>query len=186
MPTVATTTRIETIDTLAKAYAQLRKVVSERVAALTAELLSVHKRRRSGILSAVAEAKAAQEALTAAVQDAPDLFVKPRTMTLHGVKVGYAKGAGRMEWEDEDTDLVARIEKVFAKEPELLALLVNTTKKPSKDGLQTLDAKQLARLGITIEGTGDVVIVKTTDGEVDKLVRKILKEGAVEEAEASS
>ena len=185
MSTVATTTRIETIDTLARAYAQLRKVVSERVAALTKELLAVHQRRRAGILSAVGEAKAAQEALIAAVQDAPDLFTKPRTMTLHGVKVGYKQGTGRMEWEDEDADLVARIEKVFAKEPELLDLLINTTKKPSKDGLQTLDPKQLARLGITIEGTGDVVIVKTADGEVDKLVRKILKEGAVEEASAN-
>ncbi|WP_043585337.1 hypothetical protein [Geminisphaera colitermitum] len=56
-------------------------------------------------------------------------------------------------------------------------------KKPSATALGNLDAKDLAKLGITSEQAGEQVFIKHSDSAVDKLVKKLLKEGAVEEAE---
>lgn len=178
MPTTpATSTRIEEIDTLAREYASARKRLADRVESLQVEIQALHRRRREGIIDAAQLAKSALDELVAAVQAAPDLFVKPRTITLHGIKLGFEKGKGRMAWDIDDDKLVEKIKRIYAGDNVTLAVLINTTEEPSKDGLKTLDARELARLGVTIEGVEDVVIVKATDGEIDKLVKRILKEG---------
>jgi hypothetical protein len=48
--------------------------------------------------------------------------------------------------------------------------------KPVVDALKQLDVKLLAKLGITVEATGDCVVIKAADSEVDKAVKAILKE----------
>ena len=35
--------------------------------------------------------------LKAAIEQAPGLFVKPRTIVLHGLKLGYQKGKGKID-----------------------------------------------------------------------------------------
>lgn len=178
------TVALHELEANAKTYATAREILSERVGELTAEIQDAHRRKVPGIKRALAIAKDAQAKLAASVQEHPELFAKPRTMTLHGIKFGYAKGTGRIEWDCDDEVLVSRIEKQFAGD-DRLALLVNTIKLPAKAALKDLDVKELARLGVTIESTGDYVIVKASDGAVDKLVKRILAEGAVEEAAGS-
>lgn len=170
-----------TIEALTKKYADARAIVSERVNALEDEVRSVHRRKVPGIKTAVAAAKDAQAELVAAVQAAPELFVKPRSYTLNGIKVGYAQGKGSLDWEDDEM-VVARIERFFPREADVL---IATKQKPVIEALKQLDAKDLAKLGVTFQGAGDYVFVKASDSAVDKLVKKILKEGAVEEADAS-
>ena len=181
MSTIAAPTTLATIEGLTAIYKNARSIVADRVAALEDEIRDAHRRKVPGIKSALASAKDAQANLVAAIQSAPHLFEKPRTWTLNGIKVGYQKGKGGLEWDDDDK-LVARIEKLF---PDQKDILIVTKKKPAADALKQLEAKDLARLGVTFEDVGDYVVVKATDGEVDKLVKKILKEGAVEEADAS-
>lgn len=57
-------------------------------------------------------------------------------------------------------------------------LLIITEEKPSADALKNLDTRDLARVGVRIEGTGEFVVVKTADSAVNKLVAKTFKEGA--------
>ena len=178
-------TQLEAIDALAFSYKKEREFLVEELSDLKTEIAEIHKRHRAALLRAVSRAKQAKDDLLAAVKAAPELFEKPRSLTLHDIKVGYKQGSGRLSWEDEDAALVARIEKIFAKEPEQLALLINTTKKPSKDGLKTLEAKQLARLGIEVEGTGDEPFLTVPDSAVDKLVAKLLEEGKTAEEDAA-
>jgi hypothetical protein len=174
-------TPLELLGGLTKTYASARATLSERVNALEDEVRDVHRRKVPGIKAALAAAKDAQAALVAAVQAHPELFVKPRTITINGIKAGYQQGKGTLDWDDDDK-LVARIEKLF---PDQRDVLIATKKKPVADALKQLDAKDLARLGVSYEAVGDYVVVKATDGEVDKLVKKILKEGAVEESETN-
>lgn len=192
MSTIATTpsptvAAIADLDHHAKLYRAARDVVSERVSELDAEIAALYRRKLPGIKSAIATAKSAQDAAAAVVQRHAFIFEKPnpRTMVLHGIKLGMAKGAGKVSWEMEDEVLVARIERMFADEPETLELLVITEKKPSKEALKKLEAKILAKLGVEVEGVGDYVVVSDSDTDAKKLVKRILKEGAIHEVETS-
>lgn len=182
MTSLVQSSPIAEIDLLTKAYAKARSLLSERVNTLNAELRAIHTRKIEGIKSALAAAADTKAQLVALLQQHPELFVRPRTMTLNGIKVGYGLGKGRVDW-DDDESVVARAKKLLDKEDitqEQFDLAILTKHEISSAGLRTFDARTLARLGVTVEGTGDVVIVKTEDGAVDKLVKRILKEGAQE------
>jgi hypothetical protein len=99
------------------------------------------------------------------VVDARAAFDDPKTQVLHGIKVGFEKGKGRV---------TARIDQVFRQEADQYLII---TRKPSKAALLTLDAAMLKRLGVKIESDGDQVVIRATGTDIDKLVSKILEEG---------
>lgn len=165
------------IEALAKNYADARAVMAERVGALEEEVRAIQRRKMPGIKLALAASVDAQAKLTEALRANPGLFKSPRSLTIHGIKLGYQKGKGGLEWGDDAT-LVERIEKLF---PGQAGILLATTKKPVVDALGQLKPEELKRLGVSIVGAGDRVFVKACDSNVDKLVAKILKEGAQEE-----
>lgn len=178
------TMTMEQIERLCRAYDEARGVLSTRVSDLEAELDAAKRRALPAIKRAVAKAAEAEAALHAAVAATPALFVKPKTQIFHGVKVGYQKGKGKLEWEDDDA-LVARIERTYKGQDDVLDLLLIVTKKPSKQGLNTLDAKDLRALGVTVEDTDDRVVVKPVDGAVEKLVKALLKDAVEDATEAA-
>lgn len=169
----------------AKAYAEARALVAQRADDLETEKKDLLRRRLPGIRTALANAADKQALLVAAITSNAQLFNSPKTMTLHGIKFGYQKGKGAVEWDCDDAKLIERIEKKYKGQPALLQQLIKTTKEPIVKGLKELDADDIAKLGITIEATGDYIFVRAADKEVDALVKKILKEGAIEEAVAA-
>ncbi|PTX95740.1 host-nuclease inhibitor Gam family protein [Opitutus sp. ER46] len=171
---------IAQIDDLAKTYAAARKVLGDRVNELETDIAAVQKRRIAGIKAAAATAADAQARLRGAIESSPGLFQKPKTFCLHGITVGYRKGSGKVEW-DDNAKVVALIRKHL---PEQAEVLIIVEEKPSADALKNLDTRDLARIGARIETTGEMVVIKAADTAVDKLVAKILKEGAKASDEA--
>lgn len=168
---------ITTIEQSCKAYADKRDTLSSIVTLLNAQLEALKRAALPDIKRAVARAAEKQSKLSAQVDAARHLFVKPRTIICHGIKVGLRKGSGGINWEDDDT-VVARIEKLF---PGAQAdLLIKTTKKPIASALEDLDIADLKKLGCTIESTSDEIVIKAVDSHVDKLVTALLKD-AIEE-----
>lgn len=172
---ITATTEIVVVEHAAKKYSDARATLCERVNALEDEVRAVRNRHLRGIKLAAGVAAQRKSELVAEIAAAPHLFAKPRTFTLHGVKVGFQKGKGRVDWED-DAKVVRLIRSHYAEEQ--AELLIITTETPSKDALAKLPANELRRLGVTLEEAGDAVVVKAVDGEIDKLVAKILEEGA--------
>jgi hypothetical protein len=98
----------------------------------------------------------------------------------HGIKVGYKKGTGKIEWEDAD-QVVKLIKKHF---PDQADVLIISSEKPAKDALAQLTAAELKKLGVLVEESGDVPFIKDTSSEVDKLVAAFLKDEATDEEQA--
>lgn len=171
--TQVTSITLQEIDSLTKVYADARGVLAERVQALQDELDQIRRRRLPGIKLAVGGAKAAESELERALAASRELFQDPRTIAVHGIRVGYMKGKGRIEWADE-ADLVRRVEKSYA--PDVAARLIKVTKKVQKKALGTLSAAELRKLGCTVTEAGDAVYIKPVDDEVDKLVKALLDE----------
>ena len=126
------------------------------------------------LLARAADSRAALEALIAA---APELFARPRTIVLHGVKIGLRKGRGGIEWDDEE-QVVRLVKKLF---PDQADVLIRTTEQPVKNALAELPAVDLKRLGVTVEETGDVPVVQPADTAVDKVVKAFFKSTSTEE-----
>jgi predicted ATPase len=159
------------IEAKAKTLADARALLAERMEALQTEISAAKRRKLPGIKSALGEAANAENDLRALIEHNPGLFVKPRTVVFHGVKLGFQKGKGKMDWAD-DAQVITLIRKHLADQAEVL---IQVTEKPVKEALKNLAAPDLARIGVTVEESGDHVLVKAADSELDKLVDALLK-----------
>jgi hypothetical protein len=168
---------ITTIEQSCKSYADKRDTLSSIVTLLNAQLEALKNAALPDIKKAVAKAAEKESDLKNAIDGARHLFIKPRTIIMHGIKIGLRKGSGGIDWED-DAKVVSLIEKLFPKAQ--AELLIKTTKKPISKALSDLDVSDLKRIGCTIESTGDVIVINPVDSAVDKIVTALLK-GASEE-----
>ena len=137
------------------------------------ELSAVKRKHLGNIKKFVASAKDQQAQLRAALAASPELFTKPRTVVFHGIKVGYAKGKGKVVMDDE-AKVIARIRaQLPADQVELLVRIEESVHKPA---VYDLTAADLKRLGIQIVGDGDGIVIKDTTSDVDELVELLLKD----------
>ena len=109
------------------------------------------------------------------IDHARGLFDDPRTIIVDGIKAGLAKGKGAVEFEDE-VKVIALIEKKLSEEAGIA--LIKTEKSLRKGALKELPAADLARIGVTIEDAGDQVLIKPVDGDVEKIIKAIVKEAS--------
>lgn len=165
-------TALTQIEQLTKEFAATRDVLSERMTSFQEEMQNVRNRRMAGIKSAVVNARDARSKLEQAISANRDAFTDPRTITVHGIKVGIVKGKGRIEWDDEPR-VVELIEKHF---PDKAKVLVKTTKKPIRKAIAALSVADLKKIGATATEAGDIVLIKPADDEIDKLVSALLDE----------
>lgn len=168
------------IERHAKALADARERLGAIVSELNADLDARMRQSMPALKRAVAAAADKHDALKGAIQLAPMLFVKPRTVTLHGIKLGYAKGKGSVEFDDAD-QVVKLIKKLH---PDSVDVLIAVKEEPVKNALAQLSAAELKKLGVTVEGTSDVVVIKPTDSAVDKTVKALMKAATDEEVTA--
>ena len=172
---------MEKIEKLTRNYADARERLAETVQALEDKIEAIKRQYLPGIKIQVGIAAQEKADLKAAIEDGKELFVRPRTVIISGIKVGLEKGKGRIDWDDNDT-VVRLIEKHFSDQAEVL---IQTKKKPVKKALANLSAAELKKLGIQVEDTGDQVVIKPTDSQIEKLVDKLLKEKDEETEEAA-
>lgn len=169
------------IDSLAKTYADRRARLADRLTALERDLNGVKQTHMKELKRHAVLTNDCQTELWQAIDASPALFDKPKTRVLHGIKVGFRKGKGKIEWED-DAQLVALIKKKF---PDVADDLILTTEVPSATALQDLDAAELRKLGVTVEEAGEQVVVKAVESDVEKLVKALLKGAMDDEEEAA-
>lgn len=164
------------IETRAKKYAEARDKLRDLCAALNDGIAALQKDHLPGIRKAVQRASETEAELRALIESAPELFVKPKTVTLHGLRLGYMKGKGGIVWDDGDA-VVAAIQKYL---PDQAGQLIRWTGKPLKEAINQLDVATLKKIGCRVIDTGEQVFIKPVDSAVDKMVDALLK-GAAEE-----
>lgn len=172
-------TAIDDIARSAQVYADARALLAEKVQALKEALDALQRQQLPAIRRAVERAANAQEQLTALVYAHPEVFVRPKTQVLSGIRVGYVKGKGSITFDSADA-VVARIKKHL---PEQAETLIRVKETPVKEALAQLSAQDLKKLGVSIADAGEEVVVRPMDGQVDKLVAALL-DGATEQAQA--
>lgn len=162
------------IEAAAQHYAAERSELAERVAEFEQEVQRLRLAYLPGIKLHAAKAADLQSRLESLIVQNKSLFNDPRTITLHGIKLGLQKGKGKISFDDPDK-LVERIRAQLPKAQAESLLKVETT--PILTALAQLDGTVLKKLGVTVTGTGDAVVIKAANGDIDKLVERILEEG---------
>lgn len=176
-----TTVDLGMVEAATRLYANTREVLASKVRQLEAEIEAVKRQRLPGIKAALARAAEAEGRLRTVIQASPELFEKPRTLILHGVKVGYRKATGKLVWDDPD-QVVALIRKHYPDQADVLIVVRET---PSKSALVQLSAAELKRLGVRVSDCNDEVVIAPTDSEVDKLVEALLESTREEAGQAA-
>lgn len=162
------------IEDAAKRYAAARGILAEICGAFNLDLVQAKAKYVGKLKRAVAVAKEREAELAGMLEESGELFVRPKTVVFHGVKVGFQKAKGKLEFDDPD-QVLKLIRKHF---PEQADVLINTKETPAKEALAQLSAAELKRLGITVVDSGDQVVIKDTTSEVDKMVEALLKDEA--------
>lgn len=171
--------QITEIDQLARQYADAQMALDSLTNDLRAKIDHVVRAHWPDLRRHTTRAAERYEALYAAVSDAREVFEKPKTKILHGVRVGYRKAQDTIEVLNAD-NTVALIEKLL---PDQRDVLISTAKKPVMAGLVQLEDAQLKLIGCKrVPGT-DEPIAAMAETELDKVVQALMK-GAIEKAEA--
>lgn len=176
---------LRVIDVKAKRLADARADLADLVAKYRRAIEKLERRRVPEIRAAAAAVGALELVVSADIKARPDLFVKPRTMTFHGIKLGLKKGSGKIEWDDE-----AKVIERIRKHAETLSVpadvLIVTSYTVSKESVERLKGDELKKLGISVVDGTDAVVIKAADNTVDKLVKAILEGGQKSDEEAAS
>jgi hypothetical protein len=169
-------TPLTEIEKQTREYAETRRILAEKIRQLEAEISDLKRRALPGIRKAAHAAGERQDLLHCLIEDNPEIFVRPRTITIDGIKVGFMKQKGEITW--DDTSTVVKL--IHRHHPDLIETLIKVTEMPVKAALAQLPAGDLKRLGVAVENDTDAVIIKSTDSEIDKLVEALLKEDETE------
>lgn len=174
-------TTLGQIEDFTRQFAEARKALAGEVEELEAEISLLKKKHMPRIKKYVENAAEKKARLHSAIEDAPEFFKQPRTFILHGIRVGYMKGKGELVWENKE-QVCKLIHKHF---PELAETLIKITETPVKTALAQLNGLELKKLGVTVMETGDEIVIRATDTEVDKLVEALLKDETEDVKEAA-
>lgn len=173
-------TTMKDLEPLAERFSATREALAGTLMAHEEEKRELAKRYLPRIKKLVMEARTRRTELHQMVEISPHLFVKPRSVTLHGIRLGFQKAKGVIEWDDE-AQVVKRIRALLPREQ--ADLIIRVKESVHKPAVYDLLASDLKRLGIRIVGDGDEVVIKDASGELDKLVEALMRED-VEEAGA--
>jgi hypothetical protein len=167
---------LKELETLTRDFSDARARLAVLVGEIQVETQTILRNHMTQIKRCVAWTAERQDRLRAAIESNPSLFEQPRTQIFHGVKIGYRKATGSIQWDDDD-QVVKLIEKHLADQVDAL---VKTEKRPIKKALEQLSVAELKKIACEAVEAGDVVVIKPVDDGVDSIVKALLKD-ALEE-----
>lgn len=173
---------MEAIERAARAYAAQRSALGLAVQALEGAFAKAREKFMPAIRDRSGQAATSRRALVDLVEAHPELFRKPKTLVLSGIRVGFKKAPGAIRI--ADPDVTVRL--IRKHHPDLADTLIKTTDTVVKSALSTLSAAELKKLGVTVTDTTDQVVAQSTDGEIDKLVEALLKDEPAAPAEVAA
>lgn len=166
--------KLSDIERAARDFSAKSKTLRNYHEQLNSEIDAIKSKYLEDIKIASVEAGESYQMLLTLINDASDLFKDKKSMTVSGVKFGYQKKKGKLEIINEDVT-ISKLKEFYG---DNASLYINTKISVVKKALDSLPASDLKKLGVNIVQDTDVVFVKLTDDEVQKLIEAMIKESA--------
>lgn len=175
---------MEQMQKRAAAVAAVRTTLADLLSALEAELQTVKDGHLQDIRRAARRVADGHNKLRDAIEANPDLFKRPRTQTVDGLRFGYRKKVGKMTW-DDDAKVIERMRRLQALgeiSAEQMELLINKVERPVVKALEQLDGRMLKRLGVEVQADSDQVVILGVDAQIEKQIDAMIKDATQQEA----
>lgn len=137
---------------------------------IKAAIQPIYDRHRSGMDAAAEEEAAAHRALMSLLEAAPQLFEKPRSISVNGVRAGYRKAEDTLDW-DDDGALIKRIRALL---PEQADILIRTEETIVLDAFAQLPATLHRKLGARRITGADNPFITIGSADVEKLAQALI------------
>lgn len=137
---------------------------------IKAAIQPIYDRHRAGMDAAAEEEAAAHRALMGLLEAAPQLFDKPRSICVNGVRAGYRKAEDSLDW-GEDAALIKRIRALL---PSHADLLIRTEENVVIDALAQLSPAAHQKLGISRITGADNPFITIGAADVEKLAQALI------------
>lgn len=161
----------------AKMLAAQRGILADDLASANAELAALMEKWAEPLKTSAAAVDESERTLIGYIEMAPQMFARPQSVEIDGVRFGLRKGKGRLEYADE-AKLIQRIEKQLTRGQRGPVLKI--TKKVLKGPLAKLSADILKRLGVNVKAAGTEAFVSYPKSKLQKRVDWWLKPPAEE------
>lgn len=169
-----TTITLDNIRASAERLAAAHVATTARASLLQDEIKTavtpIYERHRSGLDAAAEEEARARDDLQQLLEAAPQLFKKPRSLVINGVRAGYRKEEDSLDFADEKA-VIARIRALY---PDLADLLIRSEESLVLDALPQLDAKARRSVGISLITGADRSFITVGDSDVEKLAKTLI------------
>lgn len=161
---------MQEIEDLTKNFADKRAALAHEMNTLEGAIARLKDSRRVTIRELVTDLAASHSRLELAVEDSAELFKRPKTHVLHGIKIGFRKEPGKVCFEN-----AGQVVKLIRKHlDEQADTLIKITETPVKSALAQLSGAELKKIGATITDSADAVLIKPADSEIDKWIDALL------------
>ena len=160
------------IETLASKHAKNIDGLAELARAVNEEIEACTQRASKKLKALAAKCVDSELLLEEALEDSPELFEKPRTVVLSGLKLGYARGRDKLDFDEEKT--IDLIDRYF---PEMAQALIKTVRKSVSSALGNLQPAQLKKIKVDVVEGDDTVVLKVADTATNKLVSGYIAAG---------
>ncbi len=160
------------IETAALKHSEARDVLRDEIQGYQDEQEQIRRRRHESLRAALRRYRETHQRLETNLDKYPHLFKKPKTRILHGLRVGYMKRKGKTIIKYPEKTITA----IKAKFADRADDLINTKETASKTALAQLTGAELKRIGVEVTADTDVVMIKGTDTELDKLIKALTED----------
>ena len=171
MDTATSPVTLNELTTLCKNYSKARDALDELSGELRIERQRVVRKRMRGLRTRVADVSAAKDALMQAIKASPEVFERPRSRSVEGIKIGFRKKPGTLNYNPPRSIRLIR-EQI----PEQAEALIQIKESIVASAVKNLDAGTLARIGISMTGVDDEPFITVAKSDLDKLVDALLED----------
>lgn len=161
------------IENLTKEYASAFDVLTKLKAQLSADAENMRLKYRDQFKSASENLANLNDELLEAISDSPEIFVKPQTQTLNGIKVGFRKAQDELVYKVSEEAVIKLVESELKDKADVL---VEVKKSLIVSAVKNLEPDELKRIKCIVEKNDLIPLIKTADSAVDSFIKKLIAE----------
>ena len=154
-----------------KQYADARQQLKDTVSDLQQKIKDLQAEYIDDIKAGAKKVAQEQALLSDFIESNPQHFIKPRSQTLHSIKVGLRKLPGKLS----STNSKQAIKLIEQHYPAEIDKCIKVEKKLVKAGFQSWTVAMLKKCGISITADTDIPLVKPVDDSLDGFVSTLIK-----------
>ncbi|MEM7047844.1 MAG: host-nuclease inhibitor Gam family protein [Pseudomonadota bacterium] len=159
------------INEFAQTYAEENERLAAILVAIDKDIRVIHERYAAALADQAMLVSCCRGELIDLVDAARHLFVKPKSQTVAGVRVGLRKGQDRLKYDDEGK-LIHRISTLL---PAQADSLLRQKIEINKDALKILSTEDRQRLGVKLVMGADEPFAQISKSDAEKVAASILE-----------